>query len=257
MTGRDDDLHERAAAYALGALDPAELREFEALLARSPEAREVLAAYREVAGLLPLGAGAPAPDPALRDKVIARATAKGRRSPKVARPSGREHYLLYALAASVMAAALFGGEVWRVGRERDALATQIAEVRRELAGRDSVLAEVFAPGVELHRLTTATPDTPEVQLFWNRQRQVALVHALRLPPLEPGRTYQLWLIPEGGAPIPSSLFVPGPDGVALVPNVRVPTLERGRYAAFAVTVEPAGGSPAPTTAPRFVAALPS
>ncbi|MGH7586648.1 MAG: anti-sigma factor domain-containing protein, partial [Gemmatimonadales bacterium] len=130
-------------------------------------------------------------------------------------------------------------------------------VQRDIQGRDSLLAEVFAPGVELHRLTTTREDAPEVQLFWNRRNQVALLQARRLPALAPDRAYQLWLIPEGGAPIPSSVFAPGADGYVLVRHVRLPVPTDGRYAAFAVTEEPAGGSRAPTTTPLFVAALPS
>ena len=37
MTARDDELRELAAAWALGSLSPEEAREFEALMARSPE----------------------------------------------------------------------------------------------------------------------------------------------------------------------------------------------------------------------------
>jgi anti-sigma-K factor RskA len=256
MTEQDDTLQALAAAYALGGLAPGEAREFEATLARSPEARAALAAYREVVALLPYAAGGPAPASSLRDKVIARAT--GQRSPRavpIVRRAGRA--VRFALAASVLLAVYLGTQLVRLAGDRDRLAADIAELRTQMAGQDSLLAQVFAPGVELYRLTGGAAGAPEVQLYWNRADQVALLHARHLPPLTAGRTYQLWLIPEGGAPVPSALFVPGSDGVVTVARVSVPALTTGRYAAFAVTEEPAGGSPAPTSTPSLVAALPS
>lgn len=55
-----------------------------------------------------------------------------------------------------------------------------------------------------------------------------------------GKTYEAWIIPPGGAPRRAGLFTNG--GVAL--NGRVPA-----HAVVAVTLEPAGGVRAPTTAP--------
>lgn len=256
MTARDDELRELAAAWALGSLSPEEAREFEELMARSPEVQREAEAYREVAAMLPLGAGAPAPDPGLKARVLARATGRVQRAPQSGRRKG-DRFLRLALAASVLLALALVAQAVRIERERAALAREVAAVQREIQGRDSLLAAVFAPGVELHRLTTTREDAPEVQLFWNRRNQVALLHARRMPALAPDRAYQLWLIPEGGAPIPSSVFSPGADGNVLVRDVRLPVPAEGRYAAFAVTEEPAGGSRAPTTTPLFVAALPS
>jgi anti-sigma-K factor RskA len=256
MTARDDELREMAAAWALGSLSPEEAREFEALMARSPEVRSEAESYREVTAMLPLGAAVLAPDPGLKARVLARATGRAKRVPQLGRRMG-DRYLRLALAASLLLGLAMLAQAVRVERERARLAREIVAVQRELEGRDSLLAAVFAPGVELHRLTTTREDAPEVQLFWNRRNQVALLHARRLPALGPDRAYQLWLIPEGGSPIPSSVFSPGADGDVLVRDVRLPLPTQGRYAAFAVTEEPAGGSRAPTTTPLFVAALPS
>jgi anti-sigma-K factor RskA len=61
-----------------------------------------------------------------------------------------------------------------------------------------------------------------------------------------GKTYEAWIIPAGGvaAPRPAGLF---PGSMKAVPlNGTVP-----KHAVVAVTVEPSGGSPAPTTTPIF------
>jgi anti-sigma-K factor RskA len=58
-----------------------------------------------------------------------------------------------------------------------------------------------------------------------------------------GKTYEAWVIPKGKAPRPAGLF---PGGKTTTVHLHgVP--QKG--AVVAVTVEPAGGSPAPTTTP--------
>jgi anti-sigma-K factor RskA len=70
--------------------------------------------------------------------------------------------------------------------------------------------------------------------------------ASNLEPLQPGKTYELWLIPAtaGGSPIPAGTFRPDERGNA---SVIMPPLPKGIEAkAFGVTVENEGGSTTPT-----------
>lgn len=67
-----------------------------------------------------------------------------------------------------------------------------------------------------------------------------------LDPLQPSKTYELWLLPakEGQAPIPAGLFKPDMRGNA---TVVMPALPKGVTAkGFGVTVENEGGSATPT-----------
>ncbi len=67
-----------------------------------------------------------------------------------------------------------------------------------------------------------------------------------LDPLQPQKTYQLWLLPAtaGEAPIPAGLFKPDEKGNA---SVVMPPLPKGMTArGFGVTVENEGGSKTPT-----------
>jgi Anti-sigma-K factor rskA len=78
------------------------------------------------------------------------------------------------------------------------------------------------------------------------QGRAALVSSLS--PLPSGRTYQAWgLPPGGGAPQPLPTFS-RPGAVVIVDDV-------GRYEQLLVTVEPSGGSQAPTAAPIAAAKL--
>jgi hypothetical protein len=65
--------------------------------------------------------------------------------------------------------------------------------------------------------------------------------------------YQLWIIPKDGAPIPSQTFTVDAEGKALVTGITLPGDQL--LAAAAVTDEPTGGSPQPTTTPFLVGTL--
>jgi hypothetical protein len=82
-----------------------------------------------------------------------------------------------------------------------------------------------------------------------------LLVAQQLPALATDRTFQLWVVPASGAPQSGGVFRSNASGdvVFSSPNVRV----GAGSVAVAVSVEPAGGSPAPTTKPFIVVPLKS
>jgi anti-sigma-K factor RskA len=74
----------------------------------------------------------------------------------------------------------------------------------------------------------------------------ATLNASGLATAPSGRTYEAWVIPAGGAsPRPAGLFAGGATTTVHLRGT-VP-----QHAVVAVTVEPAGGSPQPTTTPFF------
>jgi anti-sigma-K factor RskA len=244
------DPRELAAAYSLGALDAEEARAFEAALAGSPELQREVAEYREVGALLALDAAAPGTGrPAgLRDRVMARAAAS-----KGAAVTPRTPPLLWlALAASLVGLAATS-LLWfttRQGLQDRDLA--IAALRDSLAAREELLAyreaeinAILDPNVTLTLMGQADSPQPTIQLFWNRKTNRMLVHAFQLTPAASRRAYQLWFIPKDGAPIPSITFNTEPGGHGLVQGVEVPA--DMALAAAAITEEPEGGSPQPTT----------
>jgi len=257
MTGPGQDSpQDLAAAYALGALSADETRRFEAFLATSPETQREVREYREVAALLALGgpdAASALPD-GLRDRVLARvadqkapALRPGARGPG-ARPSS---VVWVALAASLLLAVGLGaglvsarGRLAAVQSELAARNATLDRTAQQLAEREATLNSILEPGVELYQLTSSGDPEPSIQLFWNRQRNQAIVHGFRLKPVPSGKAYQLWFIKDG-APVPSVTFKPEPDGHAQVEHVAVP--EGGALSAAAITVEPEAGSPQPTS----------
>jgi anti-sigma-K factor RskA len=82
-------------------------------------------------------------------------------------------------------------------------------------------------------------------------RGVVLI-AAHMPKLESNRTFELWLIPAGGNPVPAGTF--RSEGVSDA-AVYVYQGQTANTATVAVTVEPEGGSPQPTTTPFIVSKL--
>ena len=72
-----------------------------------------------------------------------------------------------------------------------------------------------------------------------------------LTPLQPGRTYQMWIIPKGRAPVPAGLFKPDAQGNVI--HTFGTQVDIAATGAMAVSDEPEAGSAAPTTTPFLVA----
>jgi anti-sigma-K factor RskA len=257
-----DSPQDLAAAYALGALEPEEARRYEAFLAESPEAQREVAEFREVAALLALGETERDPPADLRDRVLARLDREKTRAISASGQSGRRAipWIMWgALAASLVAAVGLGTEV--VSQRQD-----LADLKAEVANRDQLLAQrlqrlmqreatlnaLMEPSVELYQLSATGDPEPGIQLFWNRQRNVAIVHGYGLKPVPTGQAYQLWFI-EDGKPVPSVTFKPEASGYAKVEGVTVPAA--GELSAAAITLEPEGGSPQPTSPILLVGSL--
>ena len=160
------------------------------------------------------------------------------------------------LAASV-AGLLWLGNANRELVERSAtLEEQLDSVRASLGNAqialarfDSMTAALSGPNVQVASLTGDTE--PSLRLIWNRDRNLLLVAAQNLPPLPENRTFQLWGIRGNEAPVSLGVFDTGPEGDALV-TLQAAAAED--YDVSAITEEPAGGSPQPTSTPFLVGA---
>jgi anti-sigma-K factor RskA len=259
MSDTDQDpMRDLAPGYALGALTPEETRAFEAALARRPDLQREVAEYRETGALL-AEQSAIAPSPGLRARLLDRVRAG---SPDIAPAAvplpGRKPFAPVATAMALVAMVLLSvGLTLKVRVLADALRSRdslIAEGARRLEAREATLNAILEPEVQLTTLTAVGTD-PVVQIFYNKAKRQVIVHAFRLAPAAPGRVYQLWLMPKSGNPIASRTFNTEADGHALVESVDVP--EGEIIAGFAVSVEPEGGSPQPTSAPILYGAIPS
>ena len=249
-----ESLRDLAAGYVLGALSAEEARAFEAALAGSPELRREVAEFREVSARLaeqrPL-----TPPPALKARLLERIAAEAAAGERPALPFPERKSFApvataMALAAMVLLAVGLTLKVRVLGDTLRARDSALALRDQQLATREATLNAILEPGVQLTTLT-ATGAQPVVQIFYDRVRRAILMHAFRLPQAPPGRVYQLWLMPKQGNPIPSQTFNTEPDGHGLVERIAVPAGQE--VTGFAVSVEPTGGSPQPTTTPILFA----
>jgi anti-sigma-K factor RskA len=87
------------------------------------------------------------------------------------------------------------------------------------------------------------------RVFFSPRRGVVFI-AAGLPPLAPHRTFELWILPKAGNPIPAGTFHSQANAAIYV---RPGPAEQA--AAVALTTEPEGGSPQPTTTPFIIAKL--
>ena len=250
-----ESLQNLAAAYALDALTPEESGRFEAFLATSADAQRDVAEFREVAALLGLAGSEPPAGSDLRARLLARLEAeKVREFPASSRRArGRTSPAVWGgLAASLIATVGLGAGLLLSRGDLARLEHAVAQRQQQLAAREATLNAILEPGVELYQLTASGDPDPGIQLFWDRQRNRAIVHGYRLKPVPPGRAYQLWFIKDG-KPVPSVTFKPESTGHAKVEQVSVPG--DGKVSAAAITVEPDSGSLQPTSPILLVGSL--
>jgi anti-sigma-K factor RskA len=101
---------------------------------------------------------------------------------------------------------------------------------------------------KLPRMTlvaTKSSAQPQVKTIYQPQKGHVLLLANNLPTLPDDKVYELWLMPaNGGAPMPAGTFTPDDKGSTLMMHA----MDNGgiEAKAFAVTVEPRGGSQSPT-----------
>jgi anti-sigma-K factor RskA len=226
--------NDAAGAYVLGALDDAELADFEAHLAECAACRREVEQLQVAADALPAGVAQVAPPPELKDRIMAVVNA--------------EAELLFAASGAKVRDP-------RVPRRRSILswlarpAVAVACVLALVAG---VAAGVLLGGGNDTRTVVAQTAAPGARVEMRVNDDGARLVARHMPAPPEGRIYQIWLKRPGQAPQPTAvLWSVDASGSA---EVTVPGDMHGVEAVL-VTDEPDGGSQAPTRPPVITAQL--
>ncbi|WP_447924444.1 anti-sigma factor [Georgenia muralis] len=223
---------ELLGAWALDAVDDVERAAVERAIREDPEVAAEARALRESAAMLAAAQAAP-PPPGLRDTVLAAVATTPQETAPVARRAGPRHQRWLAAAAVLLAAAVPG-----------TLAVQQAQRAQLAEDQVTAITEALArPGAELLSADVAGGGRAIAVVGGDG----AIFTVRDLPNLDGDQDYQLWVI-DDGAPV-SAGIVRARDGLASTEVAQVPD-----GAVLAMTVEPAGGSAQPTTAP--VVAMP-
>lgn len=241
-----------APVYAVGALDGEDLVRFEAHLREGcatceavlRESAEALAAVtREAPPMIP---------PAhVREELVRRVQASSR--PR-ARRFGWVPWAIGTTAAAAAAAAFTAGMVAAryearlgvVAREtaqvREQMRREQARLREEVAGARAVAELLRDPATRVVVLS-GLPAAPNAsgRIVWH-EKAGGRLYVSGLPPAPTGKTYELWTI-AGAAPQPAGTF--DVDAAGRGSRAVEPAAD-GPVKVFAVTLEPAGGVPAPT-----------
>lgn len=228
-------------AYVLGALTEEERLELEEHLAAHPERQAEVDDLGAVAGLLALYPEEQAPPDDLRSRIMSvveeEAPAQETQRPTI---FGRLGELLSARGLALGAAALLviGLFSWNMVLRDDVQDLQ-SQVQQMQASRDARMITLQGPGQE---------QGAHVELIVAEDDRAVLM-AENMPQIPEGKVCQIWVI-ETEVPKPGGLFDPKSDAVAAVVEEPV-----GGADAVAITIEPEGGSPQPTTDPMLTAEL--
>lgn len=193
--------------------------------------------------------------PAVKAALMARIDAEGRSRGALTQglstswPAPVRRSLWTVVMVSVMAAGIAALAVGlavstvydrRIGR----LAQEQEELKRDLARQETLVTILNDPATRVVALSGLPPaPAAKARILWHATAGGLLV-AQGLPPAPEGKAYELWAIAGKGAPVPAGVFVVDAKGIG---SLRVAPLQAGETLdTFAVTLEPAGGVPAPT-----------
>lgn len=229
------DLHALSGAYAADALDDLERVRFERHLADCEDCRAEVESLREAVALLAEDV-ATTPPPGLRDRVLAGIETVRPLPPAVPgttptdTPAARRarHWWPLLVAASVLAVLGVGLAAWQPWSTG---APTLTATERVLQADD---AEEVTVSFDDGSSATLTRSVSE-------GRAVITTRDLASPPS--GRVYELWLQDPEGEFSPAGLMPVGADQTLLLEG------DASEAVAAGITIEPAGGSPQPTTDP--------
>ncbi len=264
-------------SYVLGLASPEEMAEFEQRSATEPAIREAREAF-EVELEQSLRQQAVAPPAALRDRIFATLAAEEvpagsvdapLQAPLVSLPSeapvvtmkSSASYKVAAAAAIVLLIGSAATNIYLYSKYNDSvaryqtlaatqtgLANENKAMKVKLDDYDAALQQMRNPQVDVIKMAGVPkgPDPSSIAtIYWNTASKDVYLLVNQLPKAVAGKQYQLWAIVDG-KPVDAGVF-DVEDGQSLV---KMKTIDHAQ--AFAVTLEKAGGSPAPTMTAMYV-----
>jgi anti-sigma-K factor RskA len=247
----DEHLQDLAAEYALDSLDPESARAFEAMLATDAELKALTDSLREAAAALAHNVPQQLPPPELREHVLSRIRAEAQsmtppdtststQTPPPAQTQGGGSLIPWAIAACfAISTVAMWMERGQLQQDNNALISE----NRDLRNRDNfakMKIATLSAQVEAYAKATAV-------IIWDPEMQRGVVKLAKIPPPEAGKDYQLWVIdPKYPQPVSGGVVSVSEDGIARV--AFQPDKPISKADNFAISVEPAGGVPAPTGA---------
>lgn len=277
----NEELQDKAALYALGALEPIEASAFEERMLRDPELSALVEDLCETTAAMASAVPLVEPSSEIRAQVMASIqppqTQKPLQSAPTTKSTGWRGMAGWGIAAGLAACCVF---LWNgraqlemqvsvlSGNEADAM--QLAEDRRldsqrigkELAQVRGVLqgvqADLSSANAEVAqwrekdamaqmRIATLQSTVDEYQqgvavVVWDSEKHEGMLKLERMPAIDPGKDYQLWVVdPKNPKPVNAGVVRVDEEGFA---NIQFKPVDAVSDAAkFALSVEREGGVP--------------
>jgi len=226
------EIHTLSGAYAVDALSEDERVLFEAHLATCAACREEVDSLRETAGLLGESVAVP-PPPSLRKAVLA-GIGEIRPLPPLVEagndnvvPLRRRRFATLVAAAAAVVALGAGAALWHPWTDAT---TQVSVADQVLNAPDATRAQ-------------ASVGTAHLTLVRSASLGKAVILADALPAPAGDRVYEMWLQNAAGDMVPAGLLPRSPSQKFVLSG------DAASAQAAGITVEPAGGSDRPTSAP--------
>jgi anti-sigma-K factor RskA len=212
-------------AYALGILDPEEAEQLSAHIASCAECQAELNAQQETVGYLGYAAPDHTPPSGLKDQIMDHIQPSGQDVPESTVPwwrqlFGRRPALSLAAVGLIVLLAVGNILLWNQVQALRTLSFDVISLSS----------------------TTSTPSAKGLIIVSADGRYGTLV-ASDMQPLDETQQYQLWLIKDGERTSGGVFSVSGSGYTAFQVYSKEPL---SSFDAFGITVEPYGGSPAPT-----------
>ena len=276
-------MHELAAAHALDALDADDRAAFEAAAAASPELRAEADSHAESAAVLAALAEPVEPPPALKQRLMAQLDGLPQQQPAsqavspAVEPATSVEPVTSATPAAPVPPARSAEPVTSAAPVERPSGRAQAHARRRWFERPGALLGMAAAAVLLiagavlgvawsgpngwgaQREMAAIAEAPDAQsqthevegggeitLVTSAEQGRSGVVVAGLPELDADQTYELWYIDDSGAASAGTFDVSGDETWRVLEGSFIPGVAVG------VTIEPAGGSPQPTTEPIVV-----
>lgn len=233
-----DDYKEMIPTRALSALDAAEERALNEHLENCSECRKELEDWQATAAALSLASDPAEPSPQVRERILSEVRKDLTADVIPFKSAPRRNVWnsfgsLGAIAAVVLLTALVIGlaVLWR---------------QNQRLRRDREFVElVNTPGARVRELRGTDPGlSATAKLAYDRNGR-AILMATNLPNVPQGKAYQLWFIVGTKPPVPGKTFVPDSGGNAVLKDQMPHDAIEANV--FAITIEPASGSSAPTS----------
>ena len=248
------EIEELLPFYALDALTDEDRELVEAYLRTHPEARQNLDEMAKAVSALPYGTVPIEPSVRTKEALMARVavdqkprTSKPEQAPRPREMSWVNIFQAFGLGAATVAI------VWAVvlNIQLSQMKSQVALLNEALVAQSNALNEINAklaqtPAVETITISLKGTDVqPQAQgqLIADPNKNSAVLVIDGLDQLEPGKTYQVWLI-DGGGPKSAGLLRVDANGQAVL--IVTSELTIGEFNALGISVEPEGGSQQPT-----------